>query len=278
MHLNCNPSLLKIVFQLTLPVNFKMSLDLQEARFQRRLNEVIEGLDGVRTVTDDIIVFGVGDTEDVALRDHDTKFLNLLERCRQKHITFNKDKLQFKLHEQSYVGHVISAEGLKPDLAKVEAVLGMPSPADKQGVRRIMGQVNYCRDLRQACQSLRNISGTNVESVWEESVHGKFFKGVKAVVPAPVTKFFDPSDCAVCMSYQPNQQKEPMISHEIPTRPCEKAGCDLFDFKDNNYLVCVDYQSDYFEIDKICDRKGKEVISKLKSQLARHGIPRPGLQ
>ena len=29
--------------------------------FQRRLNEAIEGLNGVRTVADDIIVFGVGD-------------------------------------------------------------------------------------------------------------------------------------------------------------------------------------------------------------------------
>ena len=34
MRLNCNPSLLKIVFQLTLPVNFKMSLNLWEARPQ----------------------------------------------------------------------------------------------------------------------------------------------------------------------------------------------------------------------------------------------------
>ena len=34
MRLNCNPSLLKIVFQLTLPVNFKMSLNLREARPQ----------------------------------------------------------------------------------------------------------------------------------------------------------------------------------------------------------------------------------------------------
>ena len=79
--------------------------------FQRRLNDVIEGLDGVRTVADDIIVFGVGVTEDAALRDHDTKFLNLLECCRQKHITLNKEKLKFKLHELSYVGHVISPEG-----------------------------------------------------------------------------------------------------------------------------------------------------------------------
>ena len=72
--------------------------------FQRRLHDVIEGLDGVRTVADDIVVFRVGDTEDAALRDHDTKFLNLLECCRQKHIALNKDKLKFKLHELSYVG------------------------------------------------------------------------------------------------------------------------------------------------------------------------------
>ena len=35
----------------------------------------------------------------------------------------------------------------------------------------------------------------------------------------------------------------------------------------------MDYYSDYFELDRICDKKGKEVISKLKSQFARHGIP-----
>ena len=81
------------------------------------------------------------------------------------------------------------------------------------------------------------------------------------------------SNCAVCKSYQPNRQKEPMISHEIPTRPWEKVGCDPFHFEDNHYLVCVDYHSDYFELDRICDKKGKEVISRLKSQFARHGIP-----
>ena len=63
--------------------------------FQRRLNEAIEGLDSVRTIADDIIVFGVEDTEHDALQDHDCKFMNLLERCRQKNIKLNKDKLKF---------------------------------------------------------------------------------------------------------------------------------------------------------------------------------------
>ena len=39
--------------------------------------------------------FGVEDTEHDALQDHDFKFMNLLERCRQKNIKLNKDKLKF---------------------------------------------------------------------------------------------------------------------------------------------------------------------------------------
>ena len=51
--------------------------------FQRRLNEALEGLDGVRTIADGIIVFGVGGTDDEAVVDHDCKLLALLEHCCQ---------------------------------------------------------------------------------------------------------------------------------------------------------------------------------------------------
>ena len=53
----------------------------------------------------------------------------------------------------------------------------------------------------------------------------------------------------------------------------EKVACDLFDFESKHYLVCVDYYSDSFEVDRIYDKKSREVISKLRSQFARHGIP-----
>ena len=35
----------------------------------------------------------------------------------------------------------------------------------------------------------------------------------------------------------------------------------------------MDNYSDYFEVDRIFGKKGKEVISRLKSQFARDGIP-----
>nr|XP_054766977.1 uncharacterized protein K02A2.6-like [Lytechinus pictus] len=45
--------------------------------FQRRLNLVLEGLEGVRCVADDILVFGKGESEEEAIRDHDKKELTL---------------------------------------------------------------------------------------------------------------------------------------------------------------------------------------------------------
>ena len=81
------------------------------------------------------------------------------------------------------------------------------------------------------------------------------------------------SRCEVCRVYQDKQQKEPMIGHGIPSRPWQKVGSDLFELQNGHYLACVDYYSDFIEVDKIYEKKGKSVISKLKSQFARHGIP-----
>ena len=38
--------------------------------FQKRVSQALEGLDGIRNITDDVLVYGVGDTEDEALVDH----------------------------------------------------------------------------------------------------------------------------------------------------------------------------------------------------------------
>lgn len=126
----------------------------------------------------------------------------LLQRCRQRHIKLNKDKMKFKLAQLSYVGHVILAEDLRPDPAKVEAILNMPPPTDKQGLRRIMGMVNYLQKFAPGSSELttpiRILLKDDAEFVWEESVQGECFERVKAVIAsAPVLKYFDPSVEAV---------------------------------------------------------------------------------
>ena len=63
------------------------------------------------------------------------------------------------------------------------------------------------------------------------------------------------------------------MSHELLTRPWEKVGTDLFEFKNKNYLITVDYYSSFWEVDKLPDTKAKTVILKLKSHFARYRCP-----
>lgn len=79
--------------------------------------------------------------------------------------------------------------------------------------------------------------------------------------------------CEICSAYRPDQPKVPMISHEINKRPGERVDCDLFEFDGKDYLICADYLLDFFEIDRLHGKTGKEVIGKMKAQIARHGIP-----
>ena len=64
-----------------------------------------------------------------------------------------------------------------------------------------------------------------------------------------------------------------MICHEIPTRPWEKIAFDLFQLNGRDYMVTVNYYSNFFEVDSLTTKTAVEVIRKLKAHLARHGIP-----
>ena len=81
------------------------------------------------------------------------------------------------------------------------------------------------------------------------------------------------AQCNVCNSQAREQTKEPMICHEIPTRLWEKIALDLFQLNGRDYMVTVDYYSNFFEVDTLTTKTAVEVIKKLKAHLARHGIP-----
>ncbi|KAK3750477.1 hypothetical protein QZH41_018118 [Actinostola sp. cb2023] len=81
------------------------------------------------------------------------------------------------------------------------------------------------------------------------------------------------STCETCREYETAQPKEPLMSHEIPERPWEKVGIDILTFQGTDYLVTVDYYSNYWEIDRLENTKSATAIRKLKAHFARFGIP-----
>ena len=53
-------------------------------------------------------------------------------------------------------------------------------------------------------------------------------------------------NCETCQLHKPRNQKETLRQHEEGKTPWRKIGVDLFEIKGRNYLVSVDYYSNFF--------------------------------
>ena len=79
--------------------------------------------------------------------------------------------------------------------------------------------------------------------------------------------------CRFCQMFKNSPAKEPIIQHQVPENPWQKVAADLFQIGSENYLVIVDYFSNYAEVIKLRGTTSTEIISALKHIFQIHGIP-----
>ena len=104
--------------------------------YQREMDRLFAGIP-VEIIVDDFLIHG--DDQ----RDIDQKLKQVLDRSREVGLKFNPKKLKLRVPEVSYVGHLFSADGLKPDPEKIRAIKEMSPPTDKEGVQQFLGTLNY---------------------------------------------------------------------------------------------------------------------------------------
>jgi len=57
-------------------------------------------------------------------------------------VALNFGKCDFAKSSFSYLGHMISAQGIEADLAKVEAIMEMEQPTNVGDIQRFLGMIN----------------------------------------------------------------------------------------------------------------------------------------
>ncbi|CAB3979301.1 Transposon Ty3-G Gag-Pol poly [Paramuricea clavata] len=179
--------------------------------YQRRQREFLEGLEGVINIADDICIFGCGDTDEQASKDHDKNLIALLDRCSERDLRLSAKKIQFKATSVSFMGHILTDKGVAPGPSKVIAIQEMPKPVDRNGVQRFLGMCQYlskfCPKLSKIVLPLRDLTRINVEFIWTD-VHESAFNSVKDFIASstilqyydvtlPVTLQVDASDEAI---------------------------------------------------------------------------------
>lgn len=174
---------------LRLAMGLKNSMDL----FQRKIDEIFQGLTGVIAIVDDIIVYGRTRSE------HDANLRACLQRSLEKGIRINEEKMEVGVQEIGYFGHILSADGLKPDPAKISAVKDMPAPENKSELQTVLGMVNYLSkfapNLAKVTEPLRKLLNKDVEFYWGKSQSDAFSK-VKQIITqehGQVLGYYDPA-------------------------------------------------------------------------------------
>ena len=163
--------------------------------FQKRIHEAIDGLSGVVGIADDLVVYGLGETQEEAEMNHDKNLCALMERAKERQLKLNPDKIQFKLKRISFMGFKITEAGVQPEPSRVQAITEMPEPKSKLEVQRFIGMVNYlntfCPSLAKVISPLHMLTRQDSVFMWS-TVHEKAFKEAKALITsAPCLAFFN---------------------------------------------------------------------------------------
>ena len=74
--------------------------------------------------------------------------------------------------------------------------------------------------------------------------------------------------CDTCNMYTGHPQREPFIVHDVPERPWQKVGCDIFTLDEKDYLC-----PGCFEIDHLERKTTRAIITRLKLHFSNHVIP-----
>ena len=128
-------------------------------KYQKIKADVLQGCKGVAYLADDLIVHGCG------VEEHDRNLHDVLTRLKEKELTLNGDKCQFRLPKLTFCGHDLSSQGVSPSEEKIAAIMNASPPQDATEVRSFVQLVQYSAkfipNFAQEAEPLRHLLRKN---------------------------------------------------------------------------------------------------------------------
>ncbi len=135
------------------------------AVFQALVNDMLRDMVNrfVFIYLDDILVFSQNE------RDHVQHIRRVLQQLLEKKLFAKVVKCQFHARSVSFLGFILSPEGIRMDPAKVKAVADWPTPDSSRAVQRFLGFANFyrriIRNFSQVALPLTDLTSTKNDSV-----------------------------------------------------------------------------------------------------------------
>jgi hypothetical protein len=156
------------------------------ATFQSVMNDMLRPYVGKFVVVylDDILIFSK------TAEEHLSHLRQVLQTLRENQFYANPKKCDFMKEEIFFLGHRVSANGLKVDPEKVRAVADWRVPRDVHGVLSFLGLANYFRRFLQGYSKmvvpLTDLTRKDMRFIWTSECQEAFEKVKHALTNAPV--------------------------------------------------------------------------------------------
>lgn len=158
--------------------------------FQRIMTTLLGNIPNVQIFLDDVIIGGRSKEEH--LHALETVFQRLLK----KGLKLKKSKCVFLAKEVTYLGYVVSREGIKPDMTKVNAIIKMRQPQNISELRSFLGTVNFfgrfIKNLSSMLSPLYKLLRKSVDWYWCSECDRAFEHVKRALSSAGVLSHYNP--------------------------------------------------------------------------------------
>ncbi|XP_062700774.1 uncharacterized protein K02A2.6 isoform X1 [Aedes albopictus] len=214
--------------------------------FQSIIERVLKGISGVKVFIDDILVFAPNK------RIHDEVLRLVLRRLQEYGITINPRKCVYGKSEVTFMGHILSENGIKPTMDKVEAIKLLCEPRNVQEMRNFLGMITYLSrfipnlsTLVVLTTPLRGLLRKDTKFRWELT-HQAAFLEIKSILADPKS-----------LGYYSPKDKTILIADASPTG----LGAVLLQEKDGIKRVICYISKSLSETDKSYAQNEKEALA-----------------
>ncbi|KAI2646333.1 Transposon Tf2-9 polyprotein [Labeo rohita] len=178
------------------------------AVFQSFINEILKEFMNkfVIAYIDDILIYSKTETEHIA------HVRTVLSRLLENQLYVKAEKCEFHVHHTSFLGYLVSRQGVKMDPTKVQAVTDWPQPTTVKELQRFLGFANFYRrficNYSAIAYPLTSLLKNKPKKLYWTEEPGQAFDKLKvSFTSAPILKHPDPelpfivevdaSDCGI---------------------------------------------------------------------------------
>uniref|UniRef100_A0A183BPS4 RNA-directed DNA polymerase n=1 Tax=Globodera pallida TaxID=36090 RepID=A0A183BPS4_GLOPA len=182
--------------------------------FQKVMDQMTAGLPGVFAYLDDIIIASAN------LAEHMSILFKLFSKIQDYGFRIQLEKCHFLRTDLKFLGHVVSAQGIRPDPDRSVAIREMPPPHDVSTLRSFLGAINYygrfIKQMSELRAPLDSLLKKDSPWAWGKEQQSAFDKAKQILLSDLLLTHYDPTKPIVVAADASQHGIGATLSHKAP--------------------------------------------------------------